>query len=366
MGSTLQRTNGVAGSTGKSIWTDNLWELLKSFVAYGDLTYYTTDDGNVKAPRLMGRVAAGPFVEFFPGYDRLLDKLRSLGFREESSSIGKLFPWPYDWRRSMTQLGTDLTAALHAELHASGCERLVIIAHSFGCLVTRQALLSDLGQMGSIASTSTRLVEITPPFAGSPLAVLALYKDPLEGFGLLQYVSKFILGHYDVAARFLYYKLRKGIQRAASSFHSAFELMPAANSYVAFDDGRGDQFTTKDWLRTFGHDYPLMLGLLTRDKLDAASSQLDSLLSRIDRVVLDLPASTPATLSCKRGFLSKELILIGVAERGNGDRVVPTESARRWSDNARILELQDNRLAHNSAPVADQVLSLMEDVTLWR
>ncbi len=91
-----------------------------------------------------------------PGYLKLKLSLQTAGFRV------KLYP--YDWRRSVTELGRSLAEDL---LHEPSGE-IMLVAHSMGGLVARTALK----QIGS--SKVTRLVQLGTPNQGSFALVQAL------------------------------------------------------------------------------------------------------------------------------------------------------------------------------------------------
>src|SRR5579862_491332 len=134
MGSALTRTEG---DTERPIWSDKTLELLRLLVRYGNLTCYPNDLETVRPSRLMGKVSTF-FVTLFPGYDDVIALLKREGFEADS-----LLRWPYDWRQSIATLAPMFLKDLAARQTAGGFDRLVIIAHSMGCLVARMALTLD-------------------------------------------------------------------------------------------------------------------------------------------------------------------------------------------------------------------------------
>jgi pimeloyl-ACP methyl ester carboxylesterase len=113
------------------------------------------------------------------GYDRLLGRLRSLGYREP----GSLLPVPYDWRLSCRynaqRLGRIVEPALDRWRAAGNPEaRAVFVCHSMGGLIARWYI-----EMGGGAEITRKLITLGTPYRGAVRALAQLVNgaDPRLG-----------------------------------------------------------------------------------------------------------------------------------------------------------------------------------------
>ncbi len=136
-----------------------------------------------------------PLGVMLPGYLKLKLSLQAAGFRV------KLYP--YDWRRSVQELGKQLAEEL---LHEPAGE-VMVVAHSMGGLVARAALQ----QVGS--SKVTRVIQLGSPNQGSFALVQALR-------GCYPTVRK--LGAVDQI-----HSADMLSQQVFRSFYSFYEMLPA-------------------------------------------------------------------------------------------------------------------------------------------
>lgn len=139
------------------------------------------------------RRSVRPLGVMLPGYLKLKLSLQAAGFRV------KLYP--YDWRRSVPELGRKLAEEL---LHETAGE-IMLVAHSMGGLLARAAL-----QVGS--SNVTRLVQLGSPNHGSFALVQALR-------GCYPTVRK--LGAVDQL-----HSAEMLAQQVFRSFYSFYEMLP--------------------------------------------------------------------------------------------------------------------------------------------
>ena len=136
-----------------------------------------------------------PLGVLLPGYLKLKLSLQAAGFRV------KLYP--YDWRRSVNELGKHLAEEL---LHESASE-VMLVAHSMGGLVARRALkLEGTGKV-------TRVIQLGSPNLGSFALVQALR-------GVYPTVRKLGAVDQQHSADLL-------SRQVFRSFYSLYEMLPA-------------------------------------------------------------------------------------------------------------------------------------------
>lgn len=363
---------GIMGSAlrvpgGESRWDDDLWLLVRSLARIGDLL------GPLEPTRPLGRVAlAGK--EFFPGYEKALSALRQMDYRSLGDGAGDrrfLLPWPYDWRRGIDALGDELAKELRKR-REEGFQRFLIVAHSMGCLVSRRALDAQFasGTEGE-ALKRTRLVEYAPPHRGSPSAIKALYGDPLDAFGFAPAASRALLslcvpgsGTLLWLARLQYQAALHNGRRAAASFPSVFALMPPDDDYVVESDPAGNRFTTAEFLEPNGDRPNLAEELPKREILRIRAGDVNRALDGVWRVLMSRPDSTPHTLLAKKNWQNLWK-LTGGEDRGDGDEVVPEDSATRWVDSAKVVRVFDRGYRHNSLPSAPAGLDVLREAASW-
>jgi pimeloyl-ACP methyl ester carboxylesterase len=126
------------------------------------------------------------------GYDRLLARLRSLGYREPATTPagppGNLLPVAYDWRLSCRYNGRRLAAVVGPALErwrAQGGRyadaRAVFVCHSMGGLVARWYI----EQCGG-AEVTRKLITLGTPYRGAAQALAQLINGAPRGLGPLQ------------------------------------------------------------------------------------------------------------------------------------------------------------------------------------
>lgn len=104
-------------------------------------------------------------------YGSLVEKLRIWGYPTSAGgALGKLIPWPYDWRQDIRATA----ALLSAQLSASADTDIVLLAHSMGGLVARYALEAKDASLGDVSwrSRCSLLITMGTPHRGAPLALV--------------------------------------------------------------------------------------------------------------------------------------------------------------------------------------------------
>lgn len=115
--------------------------------------------GSMKNP-FTGKWELDPILGVYHG---LVDGLKAAGYEEGQT----LFPFPYDWRRDNRETAADLGQKIDEILRICGCQKVDVVAHSMGGLVTRwyiQNIRSD---------TIDQIIFLGTPHLGAPKAYLA-------------------------------------------------------------------------------------------------------------------------------------------------------------------------------------------------
>jgi pimeloyl-ACP methyl ester carboxylesterase len=194
---------GILGSTlsqdGNLVWAPSAGSALRAIGTFG---------GSIKRLRLpegigddhpwdgVEPVALMPDLHVLPrvwtpvkGYDRLLDRLRSLGYHEAgddpSATFGNLLPVPYDWRLSCRYNGQRLRSVIGAALEgwrSQGGEyadaRVVFVCHSMGGLIARWYIEKCGG-----AEITRKLITLGTPYRGAARALDQLVNEAHKGLG---------------------------------------------------------------------------------------------------------------------------------------------------------------------------------------
>lgn len=108
---------------------------------------------------LVGELVLDPLAHT---YDRLVDRLRAVGFSEDNHTL-RLFP--YQWRQDNQLTAQQLADTITRTKLDCGCPKVDLVAHSMGGLVARSYIEGD-GYRGDVG----KLIEIATPNRGSPEA----------------------------------------------------------------------------------------------------------------------------------------------------------------------------------------------------
>jgi pimeloyl-ACP methyl ester carboxylesterase len=192
---------GILGSTlrrdGRLVWAPSAGSALRAIGTFGasvknlELPVGIGDDhpmDGVEPAGLMPDLHVLPGIwTAVKGYDRLVARLRSLGYRESvpGGPAGNLIPVPYDWRLSCRynarRLGTIIEPALQqwrdqGERHADA--QVVFVCHSMGGLIARWYIEKCGG-----AEITRKLVTLGTPYRGAARALDQLVNGANEGLG---------------------------------------------------------------------------------------------------------------------------------------------------------------------------------------
>jgi len=160
---------GICGSVLKegseTIWPGTPWNVaFESYPdRYVDLLATSTTIRATEVLRNVPLQLLGVTVHHFDGYGRALNALEGMGFHEAG---GSLIPFAYDWRVDVRTSA----AALHDRLSQGDLQgqRVAIVAHSMGGLVTRYAL-ENLGIPRGLRIELCAFV--ATPHLGAPVAL---------------------------------------------------------------------------------------------------------------------------------------------------------------------------------------------------
>ena len=219
LGSTLRRDGKLvwapsAGSVLRAIGTlGGSVERLKLPIGIGD---EFPSDG-VEPAELMPDLHVLPGIwTAVKGYDRLLARLRTLGYRDGAN----LIPVPYDWRLSCRynacRLGTIVEPALDRwQRDGHDGARVVFVCHSMGGLIARWYIEKRCG-----AEITAKLITLGTPYRGAAKALAQLVNGADPGLG----------------------RFRLQLTELARSMPSLYQLMP---EYACLQAG-GDLARTTD------------------------------------------------------------------------------------------------------------------------
>ena len=193
---------GILGSTlrqnGHLVWAPSAGSALKAIATFGasvrrlELPAGIGDEhpcDGVEPASLMPDLHVLPGI-WTPvkGYDRLLARLRSLGYREPGpggAPPGNLIPVAYDWRLSCRyngqRLGTIIESALQ-QWRAQGGPyaeaQIMFVCHSMGGLVARWYIEKCGG-----AEITRKLITLGTPYRGAARALGQLVNGAHPGLG---------------------------------------------------------------------------------------------------------------------------------------------------------------------------------------
>ncbi|MCG5437838.1 esterase/lipase family protein [Micromonospora foliorum] len=194
---------GILGSTlryrGKLVWAPSAGSALRAIRTFGhSIRDLQLPDGlgdehpgdGVEPVGLMPDLHVLPGIWTpIKGYDRVLNRLRSLGYRESvnhpDAPPGNLLPIAYDWRLSNRYNGRRLARLIEPALESwrgqggSYADAMVtLVCHSMGGLIARWYIECCGG-----AETTHKLITIGTPYRGSAKALGQLVNGSHKGIG---------------------------------------------------------------------------------------------------------------------------------------------------------------------------------------
>ncbi|HEX5493518.1 MAG TPA: hypothetical protein VFX70_02955 [Mycobacteriales bacterium] len=293
---------GILGSTlrhhGKLVWAPSGGSVLRAVATFGrSVTDLRLPDGigddhpgdGVEPDGLMPDLHVLPGL-WTPvkGYDRLLDRLPTLGYHETAgpdAPAGNLLPVAYDWRLSIRYTGRWLATLVEPALErwraqggAYADARVVFVCHSMGGLVARWYVEKCGG-----AEITRKLITLGTPYRGAVKALVQLANGMPAALGPL-------------ADRFTGF---------AGSLPALYHLLP---EYACLDNG-GDLLKTTE---------TILPGLDTGRVADAM---------RFHTALRDAEAARPASLAATHAIVGTRQPTASTARLAGG-RVEPLNTYR--------------------------------------
>jgi len=211
----------VPGMMGSQLWrgSERVWPNVRSLL--NRRTLMVTADDRLEPRGIVDEVVVVPGLVKLDQYNRLGSFLcETLGYEREKD----LLEFAYDWRRDARESAHHLGAAIEAwrELSSVAREPITIIAHSFGCLISRY-FVERLGGDRVV----DRLILMGGPQHGVPQAIPLIVSGPkLLPFGLL-------------ADR---------LRETVATFPSTYQIVPVF-SCARDESGQSfDLFTDESWI----------------------------------------------------------------------------------------------------------------------
>ncbi|MFG1721201.1 esterase/lipase family protein [Micromonospora chalcea] len=196
---------GILGSTlrrhGDLVWAPSAGSALRAIRTFGrNIQALRLPDGLDDEHPADGVEPAGlmPDLHVLPGiwtpvkgYDRLLSRLRSIGYRDYVDDLdappGNLLPVAYDWRLSNRYNGRRLARLVEPALERWRAQggpytdaKVTFVCHSMGGLVARWYIERCGG-----AETTHKLITVGTPYRGSAKALEQLVNGAHKGTGRL-------------------------------------------------------------------------------------------------------------------------------------------------------------------------------------
>ncbi|MEU4428667.1 hypothetical protein AB0F81_49330 [Actinoplanes sp. NPDC024001] len=309
---------GILGSTlrhrGKLVWSPSARSAVQAVKTFGgsirdlllpdDIGDDHPGDG-VEPDGLMPDLHALPGI-WTPvkGYDRLIGRLRSLGYREptDDATPGNLILFPYDWRLSnrynARRLATVIEPALHRWREQGGRfadAQAVLVCHSMGGLIARWYVEHCGG-----AETTRKVVTFGTPYRGAAKALEQLVNGVRRGVGPIG---------LDLTA-------------LVRSMPSMYQLLP---EYACLEHDGGLAKTTEITVPELSTS-KIADGMRFHTELAQAESHRQASLTTTHAIIgIQQPTSTTARLSGRR----VEMVETYQTENLYGDATVPIVAATR-------------------------------------
>jgi hypothetical protein len=217
----------------KEIWPNPnklIFSITDNFL--NDLALNIDGTENPAKPMTLGDIIRGTDINIL-GYnykshvfDGLIEELNNNGYVEGIN----LFVFPYDWRKSNAVSAEKLKEKIDKILADTGSEKVNIVAHSMGGLVTKKYIAENTGDK------INQLIFIGTPQLGAPKAFKVIMEGDDMGIG------------YDLNAlkKQLHFLNPERVKYISQNMPGVFELLPS-KKYV---DGQED-FVGKKYITDF-------------------------------------------------------------------------------------------------------------------
>lgn len=232
---------------------------------------------------------------------------------------GRVYAYPYDWRRSPLMAVPGLNAEVDKVISDTGASRVVLMAHSMGGLVT-QAYISYKPYADKVA----RAITLGTPYWGAPKSHTALLSGKSDELATEWFGLDFLIATrgLDVATSENY------LQLAARTMQGLFWLYPSANfgdwltvHGEAFSSAPRGGSAIDPWVSVLGGVPSLVNSAI------AGHATLDGFkTNEVDYSVL-VGVGTPTVTSMNIEYLPVTAGAVAGVQFGSGDGTVPARSA---------------------------------------
>jgi pimeloyl-ACP methyl ester carboxylesterase len=256
---------------------------------------------NASAETPAGEAGVLTSVDGQDAYGSILSYLKGI-------ATNGVYPFPYDWRRSVPHAAAQLKGLVNEVLTETGAKHVVLVAHSMGGLVTQDYIANATN-----AEKVTRAVTIGTPYWGAPKSMIALMAGK---------ANEFSTESLDVM-----FGGEEGLEEAVRNYVGLFWLYPSAayGPWLQIEDigypaapvgGTG----IDNWVRSLGGNTTLL------DAAEAGHAGIDSFQTNgVDYQIvvgIGLPTITGMQIAVKE-FEPTQWVK---ATYGSGDATVPAIS----------------------------------------
>jgi pimeloyl-ACP methyl ester carboxylesterase len=281
----------------------------------------------------------------FHTYDNLMEALMAAGYKEDSLSEDKptLFAFPYDWRQDNNFTANLLKEKIQLVKEITGKDKVDIIAHSMGGLVTRSYV-----EGSDYQNDIDQVVFLGTPHLGSPQ-------------GYLRYGGAVFIGQWAWLQKYLFQT-----EAALSGYFDLTDYIrvkvPSVEQLLPIFGYLKDKQPDNSWqLRNYPLNYPensYLENLNGQAKVDLLKTRV-----KITNIVSDL--SSTSTLNYLKVIADPDKIdnkwqsgypenldkNLDSLEMGNGDDTVPFVSANGLSD---VETIETTISGHTNLPTVMQ------------
>jgi pimeloyl-ACP methyl ester carboxylesterase len=187
-----------------------------------------------------------PWLPLTPGslvtvYDGFLNFLNGHGY---STGQQNLYLFPYDWRQGLPVCASKLVQFVNAQVVPNlGLRKILFISHSYGCMVTRQAILDPPGAAVINQNLIKGVVAAGPHMLGIPGSFRNLIAMPelTTLFNLLFGAAQILLPAYANV-------VKEALCRTLTAVTAMLESMPTYPILQGGSTNPAAPFTVWDWV----------------------------------------------------------------------------------------------------------------------
>lgn len=304
------------------VWDEDLGNLLRTLSVRPERL-----NGPLRPVYVLSEIRCFNFLPKIDFYGGLVSHLRSLGYRENVNF--SLFP--YDWRQDNLHSARLLLAKMNVLRERA--RRVVLLAHSMGCLVCRLAL--KLGGV-QIREMVDSLVQIAPPTSGSASAYVTLKRFPELHRIVDAWIRLRVAVRPDLSVR---------LHNAVQHFPSLYQLLPPTGQAFLLTLN-GDMFSAfhqDAWpkeVRSHVLNAEEVQKHLTQIGVDSLTTIYSGVHDTVQQVLVDEHFN----------------VLKKIKTRTRGDGRVTISSATHDSIETRRRLITDKRGLHDRLPTLEPVL----------